>query len=442
MGNQYKKLTIEDHQAHLLKWKENEYSENKTAEAYNISRATMQGRLRHAKNWLKTKQGAAWGKVNGIGAASKPEIQVKHLTELLNDAKRKIADIERDNLRSEQVREYIFGLSKVQPSIPDWVNDRAAFPYRHGFPSLFLSDIHYGEVVDPKQVFGVNKFNASIAVQRVMHTIDTTLHLTFGILKDPKFPGIALILGGDNINGVLRDESLAGNDRQIMTQAIEVADLLHSTILKLIKHYGKVFVVGVPGNHGRDTKKPWADFYAETNFDWLVYQMLERFLQRQVQSGEVAFTTPPARDVTFRMAGRGFRLTHGDQFRGGDSIIGPLGPITRGDNKKRAMAMSLPTDAEDYDTLLVAHFHRLYMSPSLIINGAIKGYDAYALSNNFSYEPPQQALFFTHEKYGINHYLPVLADEPGRVVGKTPWVEFKPNPAAEVAGHHVKWSGK
>lgn len=29
-----------------------------------------------------------------------------------------------------------------------------------------------------------------------------------------------------------------------------------------------------------------------------------------------------------------YLLTHGDQFRGGDGVIGALGPIIRGDHKK------------------------------------------------------------------------------------------------------------
>ncbi len=430
------KFGAEDFQQILLAWKNADYSERQAAEDQKLARGTYQHRLRLAQRWLDTAEGKTWGTANGVFAASKPEIQVKHLTEQLKQAQHKIDQIEKDNLRAEHVREYIFGLSQTQPTPPAWINDRKNFHYNHGVPSLFLSDLHYGETVTAAQVFNSNKFNAPTCIERVKRTIDTTEHLTFGILKEPKFPGFVLVLGGDNVNGVLRDEALAANDRQIMSQAIEVADLLHSSILKLIRIYGRVMVVGVPGNHGRNTRKPWAGFYAETNFDWLVYCMLERFFKQEVAAGKVAFLTPPARDVTFRIAGRRFRLTHGDQFRGGDSIIGPLGPITRGDNKKRTMALTLPTDDEEYDTLLVAHFHRLYMSPKLIINGSIKGYDEYALSNNFEWEPPQQALFFTHEKYGINHFMPVLADEP-KLVAKQPWVEYRTGP--QFINNHSEW---
>jgi hypothetical protein len=435
------KLGAEDHKRTLRAWQTAEFSEHKGGDHLDppVGRETFRSRMRGAKTWLKTPEGKAWGAKHDLFTASKPEIQVRHLTEQLKQAAAKIALIERDNLRAEHVRQYIFGLTEHQPAAPPWINDRKNFKYNHGVPSLFLSDLHYGETVNPAQVFQSNKFNANIAIERVKRTIDTTEHLTFGILKDPVFPGIVLILGGDNINGVLRDEALANNDRQIMSQAIEVADLLHSSILKLIRIYGRVMVFGVPGNHGRNTRKPWASFYAETNFDWLVYCMLERFFKQEIAAGKVAFKTPPARDITFKIAGRAFRLTHGDQFRGGDSIIGPLGPIIRGNNKKQAMALSLPTEDEEYQTLLVAHFHSLYMTPKLIINGSIKGYDEYAMSCNFGWEPPQQALFFTHEKYGVNHYMPVLADEP-KVVAKQPWVEYRTGP--QLINNHSAWVGE
>jgi hypothetical protein len=433
-----KPITLEQKQAALLLWRDHDYSENAASKASEVQRSAFAMRLTKARKWLKTPEGKKWGDANGIGAGSKPEIMVLKLTEQVKDLKKQLTETVRDNLSVEHIREHILGLRAATPSTPSWINDRQEKRYRHGIPTLLLSDLHYGEKVFPAQIFGANKFDSAICEARVMRTIDKTIMLTHSVLHEPNFPGIVLALGGDNTCGFgLHAELDVGVDKMNQEQIIAVADLLHSSILKLVKVFGKVFVVGVPGNHGRSTRKPWAKFYAQTNSDWLVYQILERFLKHQVDRGEVVFLCPPARDVTYRVAGRGFRLTHGDQFRGGDSIIGPLGPITRGDNKKRAMSLTLPTDEEEYDTLLVCHFHQLYQSPNLIINGSIKGYDEYAFGQNFKYEPPQQSLFLTHEKYGINHLMPVLADEP-QIVEKKPWVEFRREPSVQPP--HAAWS--
>lgn len=362
-------------------------------------------------------------RLSRIGQTSKgPTIISQDVNEQLRVLERKLREIEHDNLTTSAIRQYIFGLSQTQPSQPLWLNDRASFPYKHGVPVLFLSDLHHGEVVFPEQVFHCNEFNSEISKNRIYTVIDTSIHLAHEVLAEPKFPGVVLVLGGDNINGDIHEELMIGSDQRIMGQTIEIADVLDASIRKLLSVYERVFIVGVAGNHGRTTRKPMAKFYAETNYDWLVYQMLERFLREPVEKGRIQFLTPPARDVTFKIAGRRFRLTHGDQFRGGDGMIGALGPIMRGDKKKRTMAGTLPTDNENYDTLMLGHFHQLFQNQNLIINGSTKGYDEYALSNNFAYEPPQQAFFLVHEKYGINHFMPVLADEP-KMVREQNWIE-------------------
>ena len=362
-----------------------------------------------------------------LSSSGAPATQPNAIHQQLREAERKLAQVERENLTTQQIREYIFGLGEWRPKTPEWVNNRRDYPYHHGVPTLFLSDLHQGEVVEAEKVFGANEFNSKISERRIKHVVDSAINLTYGILKDPKFPGIVLALGGDNVTGTIHEEIVVGSDRAIMSQTLDIADILHACILKLRKHYGKVFVVGVAGNHGRTTRKPSFKFYAETNFDWLVYQMLERYFQAEIAAGQIVFLTPAAQDVTFVVANRRFRLSHGDQFRGGDGIIGPLGPITRGNNKKRSMALSLPTEGEQYDTLMVGHFHQLYQSHKLIINGSTKGFDEYALANNFEYEPPQQALFLTHDQFGINHWMPVLAEAPRAPSKGAPWCAWKGN---------------
>jgi len=373
-----------------------------------------------------------------------PDVQIGVLNQQVKKLQRELYRREADTLHADEVRKYILGLSEHESRPPEWTSDRKEYPYKHGIPCLMLSDLHYGEVVKAEEVFFTNEYDSEIAERRIRDTVDTAINLTHEVFSDPVYPGIVLVLGGDNINGMIHEELTVGSDKRLMDQILGIADILHGVILKLLKNYGKVFVPGVPGNHGRATFKTWTKFTAATNADWLVYQLLERFLAQQVARGEVVFMCPPARDVTFRVAGRGFRLSHGDQFRGGDGIIGPIGPITRGDMKKRAMAMSLPHDGEEYDTLLVGHFHKLFQSTRLIINGTTKGFDEYSLANNFGFEVPQQALWMTHELYGINHFMPVLCDQSGERPESPAWVEWKEQrefTTADMIARTMNWVG-
>jgi len=372
------------------------------------------------------------------------DVQIGVLTQTIKRLQRELYNREKDSIEAGEVRQYILELGEHASREPAWVNDRRVAKYRHGIPALMLSDLHYGEVVKADEVFFVNEYDSTIAEKRIRDTVDTAIGLTHEVLREPQFPGVVLVLGGDNINGMIHEELTVGSDKRLMDQILGIADILHGVVLKLHKQFGRVFIPGVPGNHGRATFKTWTKFTAATNADWLVYQLLERFCAAQVARGEVAFMCPPARDVTFKVAGRGYRLSHGDQFRGGDGIIGPIGPITRGDQKKRTMAMSLPHDREEYDTLLVGHFHKLLMTPRLIMNGCTKGFDEYSLANNFGFEVPQQALWMTHEKYGINHYMPVLCDEPGVGIESPAWVEWKEQrevTTADMIARTMEWVG-
>src|SRR5690606_25249861 len=90
---------------------------------------------------------------------------------------------------------------------------------------------------------------------------------------------------------------------------------------------------------------------------------------------------------------------------GGDGIIGALGPIIRGDHKKRSRNAQIDLS---YDTMLLGHYHTYTHLTRLIVNGSLKGYDEYAYESSFGFEPPQQALWMTHPKYGITYRMPVF----------------------------------
>ena len=293
-----------------------------------------------------------------------------------------------------------------EPVVPWSMND--SIPGAPGSPMLFISDIHYGETVDPTQVFHTNEYNCEIAKRRLEHTFEMAVTLLKQHLAHPDYPGITLVLGGDMISGSLHEDIAVSDEIQPIDQAFEVAGIISAGVEFLAREFPMVSVYGVPGNHGRITRKPWAKFYAQQNLDWAAYKAIRLGC---AQLDNVALNFPAARDVTFTVANRSFRLTHGDQFRGGDGVIGAIGPIIRGDMKKRVTASLMPGQPEQYDTLLCGHFHQLVMMPRVIVNGSVKGYDEFALSINVPWEPPQQALWVVHPRHGVVWYMPVMCDE-------------------------------
>src|SRR5882757_6503279 len=84
----------------------------------------------------------------------------------LRAAEKELQAVKRDNITAEEIREDLYGLSKITGDPPKWLWTKRPHG-APGVPMLFLSDWHWGEVVDPIQVGGVNKFNRSIAKLRV-----------------------------------------------------------------------------------------------------------------------------------------------------------------------------------------------------------------------------------------------------------------------------------
>ncbi len=304
-------------------------------------------------------------------------------------------------------------LDKVDP--PAWVNGKlqAGCP---GVPTLFLSDLHWGEKVEPAEINGVNEFGLATAHRRLRHTVGTAVHLLE--ILDPKmaYPGIVLPLGGDMISGDIHEELQATNELATIPTVLDLEEQLTSTIRTLAEAFGKVFLPCVSGNHGRNTRKPWAKQRNATSFDWLLYQMLAR---RFAGDKRVQLFIPAGSDALYRVFNTRYLLTHGDQFRAGDSIIGPIGPLTRGNQKKLARNQAV---GQDYDVMIAGHWHTYIHTARMIINGSLKGYDEYAAANNFGFEPPQQALWVTHPRFGINWRMPILCELPKAPGAKASWV--------------------
>lgn len=306
-------------------------------------------------------------------------------------------------LTAETIKRKIIGLQQnieTAPA-PHWIEPRDHDTSAPGVPALFCSDWHWGESVEPSQIGGVNAFDVKTAKKRVDKLMHTAVHLLSIISPKLDYPGIVFILGGDMISGNIHEELTATNELNSMPAVLDLYSELVACIEFLAEHFGNVFVPCVTGNHGRDTRKIWSKDRHHTSFDWLLYCFLAK---RFENDDRISFLIPDGPDAHFRIYSHRYLLTHGDQFRGGDGMIGALGPITRGDHKKRSRNSQINMG---YDTLLMGHWHQYIHLDKLIVNGSLKGYDEYAYANNFAFEIPQQALWITHPQHRITFRMPV-----------------------------------
>lgn len=291
-------------------------------------------------------------------------------------------------------------------TLPDWLVEPIGISGKtHGVPTLFLSDLHWGERVFRNQLNGVNEFNLDIARERLMRCVESAIHLLEILDRKMNYPAFVLPLGGDMLSGNLHDELTATNEMNTMPTLVDLYGWLIKAIDRLLEVFPFIFVPAVAGNHGKDTKKIWEKDRHATSFDWLLYIFLAKHYEG---NDRVKFYVPNALDVHYDVYGVRMKMEHGDRLgRGGDGIIGFLGPVTRGDQKKRSRDTQI---GMPYDFMLHGHWHQ-YNHGRIISNGSLKGYDEYAFNNGFPFEQPQQALWLTHPKRGITYRMPVYLDD-------------------------------
>lgn len=337
----------------------------------------------------------------------------------------------RDALDEDAIRQIVGTLASAPARVPSWVVTAAPRSANKTpeIPVTSWADWHAGEVVSREQVNGVNEFNLEILEARVRRLVERTISLA----KEHgpgAYPGVVVNLVGDFVSGGLHPELLKTDEENVLQATLRVRDLLVWGLTQMADHFGQVYAPAVCGNHGRQTHKPEFKDYVYKNFDWLIYQMVKRAFEDRGDK-RVVIDTRPANEVYYSVYGQRYLLMHGDQMgvKGGDGIIGSLGPIARGEVKVRGWADSSKIP---YDILVMGHWHQGLWLPRAIVSNTLKGFCDYA--KNALRAPitaPSQPLWFVHPRYGITSRWEVKVDAPAAVAKDVPWVSvFDPGKAA------------
>jgi len=314
----------------------------------------------------------------------------------INDLKKQVRDLQREHDTSEHLRKELYKLGSLTPREPEFLTSvkRRLKGSVVSVPVAFWSDWHLGEKVYRDQVGGVNEFNMRIAKARFHRLVEVTIDLAKNHMGSMQYPGFVLALGGDMISGGIHEELRETNEGTPLQTVQFGFDLLVWGITRFANEFGYVFVPCVVGNHGRTKHRPHAKNRAFENYEWSLYMQLARHFK---DDKRVVFYVPDGPDAPFTVLGHRFLLTHGDSLgvKGGDGIIGAIGPIVRGAIK---FGRQQSVIGRDFDTLMMGHWHtyipRGEASP-VWVNGTMKGYDEFA--HTFLRVPPSRTLVYDGE---------------------------------------------
>lgn len=279
-----------------------------------------------------------------------------------------------------------------------------------GIPTFFLSDWHWGEMVDPEQVEGMNEFNLTIARERGNRMFFMAQELLLRHLGGQHYEGICIPLGGDMFSGNIHQELRETNEKPIAEAMFDLIEFLTDHIVEVAKNFPFVYVPCVIGNHGRMDVKARAKNGVMDNFDYMLYKLLEKTVTSRCDN--VKFDVPRSEDLTYDLYGTRYLLTHGFQSKGGSGVGGIWPSLMKMNMRKKTRAVQ--AGRRPHNIMILGHFHQYGVNDGMIVNGSLKGVDEWTYSMNFGIEPPTQALWVTHPDLGITQHFPVFGETPER----------------------------
>ena len=372
----------------------------------DISEAAVRGHIRR----IKAKDGAAalgYDDAQELGfndAGPLPprtveiqetiEVEVEHNLKTTNKSLK--AETEELKKQLAEARNSLSIAEKIQPQKVKPLKIKGRKKGHVVTAGAFLSDTHFDEVINLSQSGGVNEYNREIAEKRLEKFAEKVIITSFDLMKGFSIEHLDLPFGGDIVSGNIHEELANSNEAEIMDTVIHWSGKLGQVVITLAKEFPSIYIPCVVGNHGRNSRKPRHKGRARDNFDWLIYRQVLKTVEAAGVKN-VTFDISDSTDVLWQRYDKGWCLTHGDQASGGQGWGGIFSPIMRLQDKK---SRSYAARGQFFDYLIMGHWHQFFDCGSVLVNGALKGFDEFAHNLNFTPQPPQQAFWLTAPEKG------------------------------------------
>lgn len=237
--------------------------------------------------------------------------------------------------------------------------------------SLLISDIHHGIKVDNQ----INYFDTDVSKDRIYQLIDKTIHYC----QIHKVKTLNCCILGDCVSGAIHTSIRVEQEEDMITQIIEISDILANAINRLNENIPEVKVFTVFGNHSRaiSTNKA-TDCINRENTERLVYHYIKTKLPN------IKVVTSMNDDyLAVNIAGKKVILEHGD----------------KGGNNPVIDYINILGYRPDY--IYRGHYHSFGVKNDndciIVTNGSIVGVDDYALSIRKATIPSQTLIVYDED---------------------------------------------
>ena len=299
-----------------------------------------------------------------------------------------------------QVMSYVPTVYEMKPRPTSKTGQATAF--------LLLSDVHCDELIPKHKVNGLNHHTPEISKKRVATIFDRFLRFVRVDRQETSVNDLVVWLGGDFFtSSTMHDASVAFPP---ITATMFAQDLIISGLTFLLQNEPKVrvHVIGSVGNHSRlsgSSKPVNQSSEQEHSLEWMMYHAIKAYFANEKR---ITFQLDSSYHSYFKCYNKVIRFNHGHLgWRYSDGMGGVHGPLWKVISQK--WNHQVPADLT-----VCGHYHSLNfagLSRPYIVNGSTVGISPYSLSFSTGAEPPAQAYFLVHSKYGIVGQRPLFAED-------------------------------
>jgi len=330
---------------------------------------------------------------------------VANLRATLNATERKWKEVQKQSTVTELVRETVREVASAFPPPPEPHTFKIVENKHEQEAVLMLCCLHMGEVVSAAETNGFGEYNMAVAQARFQSVVDSVIDLVRDHHRGERIRKLWVINLGDNVSGDIHEELSITNERPVITQTLSAAYLLALGIRDLAANFECVEMVGLPGNHGRNRKKPMHKLKTEDSFDRMTYETVGLLC---ANIANFTMTIPPAYWVRQVINEVPFVFLHGDNLKAWNQI--PFYGMYRMNANFTTMHAQR---GEYFKYLGIGHFHQVGMFPKsggeLLMTGSLKGPDEYSLDVLQQGSEPEQLFFGVHPKRGVSFRYPINA---------------------------------
>ncbi len=339
-----------------------------------------------------------------VKAEARLEGQLRAKTNELKSTDKKYRAIQDELQKSQsalsnalQIMAYKPNIYQMKPSVVTKTGSATAF--------LLLSDIHCDELVPRHKVNGLNNHTPEISKKRVATVFDRALRFIRVDRQETNIEDMVVWLGGDFFtSSTMHDASCAFPP---ITACMFAQDMIVSGLTFLLQNESglKIHVVTSCGNHSRlsgSSKPVNQSSEQEHSLEWMMYHAIKAIFAHEKR---ITFQLDNSYHSYLKCYGKVIRFNHGHiGWRYNDGLGGLHGPAWKAISQRWNNQIKA-------DLTCFGHYHQLTpasLGRPYIANGSTIGVSPYSIS--FGAEPPAQAYFLVHSKYGIVGQRPLFAE--------------------------------